>query len=111
MIEQLQTHDTDIDVEPGLDPATPDAATAASTVTFEVESVTGSRTMTATFQTDLETGAAARAIANELGLGSSVPWMLRRASSSAYLDEKVSVGKQLRHGEKVQITPKAHLGA
>src|SRR3954464_13421238 len=90
MIEQLSPLETESNVD--QDPVITDGGSATSTVTFDVESVTGSRTITATFQKNLETGAAARAIANELGLGNAVPWMLRRPSSSAFLDEKIAVG-------------------
>jgi hypothetical protein len=79
-------------------------------VTFEAETVTGTESVTATYQRDLPAGAVARSLASEMSLPTDVPWALRDPRG-AYLDESRPLGEQVRPGERVTVTPKSHLGA
>ncbi len=85
-------------------------ATGTATITFDAENVTGTACVSATFQTDLLAGAAAKALASEMALPANTPWALRNEGTSEFLDDAKPIGEQVRTGDKVIVTPKSHLG-
>ncbi len=82
---------------------------STATIDFEARSVTGSRLVEVSdVQRDAPAGAVAQALAERLALPKNVPWSLR--SRTRMLDDGKSIGEQLQPGERVTVTPKAHLG-
>ena len=81
-----------------------------ATLTFDVETVTGSKNYTVSFQPEVHAGAATKALAARMGLAPGTPYALRSSRSTKYLDDSRPLGEQITPGEKVTVTPKAHLG-
>jgi hypothetical protein len=45
-----------------------------------------------------------------MSLPSDVPWALRDDATSAFLDDGVAIGDQIRTHARLTVTPKTHLG-
>ena len=78
---------------------------------FEVQDVTGTRSITARVQPSLPAGTVATLLARELSLPDNVPWTLRSETRGAtYLDDKLEISRQIDPGERTVLTPRTHLG-
>jgi hypothetical protein len=88
-----------------------DSGSDAGTLTVEVQNVTRTRSVQATFQTGLRADAAAAALASKLALPANIPYSLRSNKSAGYLDESKSIGSQVAPGERLTLTPRSHLGS
>ena len=86
-----------------------DAESDTATLTVEVQNVTRSRSVQATFQSTLRADAAAAALASRLALPANVPYSLR-TSKAAYLEDTKTLGEQVTPGERLTLTPRSHLG-
>ena len=85
-------------------------ATDTETISFTVNGVTGDRETNAEFQRSAPVGSVTQAIAARLGLSANSAWQLRSDRTSAFLDDEKPIAGQIAPGEKLTITPKAHLG-
>lgn len=83
---------------------------SARTLTLEVENVTRTRSVTATFQSAVRVGDAAAALASRLSMPSGVPYALRSNRTAGYLEDGKSLGEAVEPGDKLCVTPKCHLG-
>ena len=82
---------------------------SSATLDFEVRSTSGGRlSEVSDVQRDAPAGAVATALAHELELPQNVPWSLR--AGTRLLDDNQAIGEQLTPGERVTMTPRAHLG-
>jgi hypothetical protein len=87
-----------------------ESGSSTTTLTVEVENVTRTRSVQATFQSDLNAGAAAAALAARLSCPAETPYALRSNRSAAFLDEARPIGEQIATGERLTLAPRAHLG-
>ena len=85
-------------------------APEADTLSFTATDVTQTRDLTAVFQRSAPVRSVTRALAQRMALPANVPWALRHDRTSEYLDEDRPIGGQIATGERVTMTPKAHLG-
>ena len=77
---------------------------------LEVSDVTGTSTRkTGRFRPSTPAGAVAQALAVEMDLPRDVTWALRN-DYGGVLQEDVALGDQVASGEKLSLTPRAHLG-
>ncbi len=84
---------------------------APSGFSLEVGNVTGTQSFMAEDIDPAESaGQVAQALAAELSLPGNVTWVLRDATSSAFLDGEQPIGNQVKTGARVSLTPRAHLG-
>lgn len=79
-------------------------------LSFEVSTVTGTRSVTADVEASAPAETVAKALSAQLSLPENVPWTLRKDHSTEYLDEGKEIGSQVESGEHLTLTPKAHLG-
>jgi hypothetical protein len=84
--------------------------TDTETFSFTVSDVTANRESDVQFDRRTPVKAVTQAIATRLGLPTNTPWALRSDRSSAYLDDAKPLGDQIAPGERVTVTPRAHLG-
>ena len=82
----------------------------ADTLSFSATDVTQTREVTAVFQRSAPVRSVTRALAQRMALPANVPWALRHDRTSEYLDEDKPIEGQIATGERVTVTPKAHLG-
>ena len=80
------------------------------TLTVEVQNVTRTRSVQATFQSSLRADAAAAALAVKLSMPADLPYALRSSKTAGFLDDAKPLGQQLTPGERLTLTPKSHLG-
>jgi hypothetical protein len=81
------------------------------TLTIEVQNVTRTRQVSATFQRDLRADAAAAALAARLQMPANTPYALRSSRTAGFLEDGKAIGEQITPGERLTLTPKSHLGA
>ena len=79
-------------------------------LSFEVSTVTGTRSFTAEVEACAPAETVAKALSAQLSLPENTPWTLRKDDSTEYLDESKEIGSQVEPGEHLTLTPKAHLG-
>jgi hypothetical protein len=84
--------------------------TDTETFSFTVSDVTANREGDVQFDRRTPVKAVTQAIATRLGLPTNSPWALRSDRTSAFLDDSKPIGDQIAPGERVTVTPKAHLG-
>jgi hypothetical protein len=84
--------------------------TTTATLEVEVQNVTRTRRIRATFQRDLRADAAAATLASRLSMPASTPYALRSSKSAGFLDDAKPLGEQVTPGESLTLTPKSHLG-
>ncbi len=87
------------------------SSSEASSAVIDLEAVDATGTQQATFGVDynLPAGSAAASIATRMSLPQDVPWALHN-SRGAFLDDDLPIGEQITPGERLTVTPKAHLG-
>ena len=89
----------------------PNSDTApAMPLNFLASNITGSQSVPFEFDGGLRVSSITESIADRMALPSDVAWALRDDDSSAYLDDNLPIGSQIRPGSKLTITPKTHLG-
>ncbi len=81
------------------------------TISFEATDVTGTyRVLAEDVQRSLPAGDVARMLAEHMQLPENLPWGLRDAKTSGFLDPAADIGSQIDPGTSVTVTPRAHLG-
>jgi len=83
---------------------------ANGTLTVEVQNVTRTRRVEATFQRNLRADAAAATLASRLSMPANTPYALRSSRTAGFLDDAKALGEQVTPGEELTLTPKSHLG-
>jgi hypothetical protein len=92
------------------DPVTTKGSARRKPFLLEVSDVTGTTThKTDRFQPSTPAGAAAQALAVEMALPQDVAWALRD-DNGALLQEDIQLGDQVKHGSKLGLMPRVHLG-
>jgi hypothetical protein len=87
-----------------------DRESSESELEFEVGDVTGTHHVHVSgVQPSLPVGVVAKTLAAQMMLPSNTFWSLHNGQG-AILDEERPIGEQLSPGEKVTLSPKAHLG-
>lgn len=93
------------------EPAARSPGRRGTTLHFEARDVTGTHVFEArNVQSTTPAGAVAAALASRMALPVNVPWMIRNDTTGAVLEEEQPIGDQLEAGDKVVLSPKAHLG-
>ncbi len=79
-------------------------------VSFLASNITGTQSVPVEVNGGLSVRDVADSIASLMALPDDVAWALRDDDSSAYLDDDLPIGSQIRPGSKLTIIPKTHLG-